>query len=117
MMRSQNPEPLVRVLLRSGRTTGTTYPATGFGRKFAIHSTGLALTRTGKEHLVRFPPKRKKNGIEEMEAERGKRNPLASSVQTSFGRLPACDLALPTEVTRHADSFTPFLGLLRLFVV
>ena len=115
MMRSQNPEPLVRVLLRSGRTTGTTYPATGFSRKFAIHSTGLALTRTGKEHPVRFP-KSKKNGMEEIEAERGKRNSLARSVQASFGRLPACDLALPTEVTRHADSFTPFLGLLRLFV-
>ena len=56
--------PLVRVLLRGGRTTGTTCTATGLGREFAIHSTGLALTRIGTERRSDFP-KPKKDGMEE----------------------------------------------------
>ena len=37
---------------------------TGFGRESAIHSTGIALTRIGREHPVRFskPKKKEWNG-------------------------------------------------------
>ena len=42
---------------------------------------------------------------------------MQRSIQNSFGRLPACELALLTEVTREADSFLPFLGFLGLFVI
>jgi len=53
VVRSQDPEPSVlHMLLRSGRTTGTTCPTAGFCQEFAIHSMGLALARIGKGHLV-----------------------------------------------------------------
>jgi len=52
-------EPLVHVLLQHSWSTGTTGPTMGLSWEFTIHTTGLALTRIGREHQSGFQKQKK----------------------------------------------------------
>jgi hypothetical protein len=100
----------VLVLVRGSRAA--TCPATGLCRIFALHSTGLALTKKeGNQSDCRNQKRMEWRGDER------RKNSLARPIRAAFRRLPASDLTLPAEVTCQADCLPSLLGLLGLFVV